>query len=484
MTSLKTKTISGLFWSFIDNFSRYGLTFIIGIILARLLSPSDFGIIGMLSIFFAVSTTFIDSGFSMALIRKQNTTDTDLSSVFYFNIILGVLFYMILFLSAGLISDFFNEPKLVLFVRILGIGVIIGSFSSIQQTILTKEINFKLQTKISIISTLVSGIVGISLAYGGYGVWSLVIKSLIGQFVISLLLWTWNKWKPKLVFSVKKLKEMFSFGYKLMLSGLLNTIFQNIYYLIIGKYFSATDLGYYTRADQFNKLPSQNITSVIQRVSYPVLSEIQNDNLRLAIVYKKIIKSTMLISFVSMFMMISVAKPLILTLLGEKWLPSVTYLQLLGFVGMLYPLNAINLNMLNVQGRSDLFLRLEIIKKIMVVPVIMIGIYWGIHTMILGMIINSIIAYFLNSYFSGKYIKYSSIKQLRDILPSFLLAFFIGCIVYLIGIFLILPSYLILIIQLIVGGGFFFILGEVFQMKDYLYIKEIFLQKVLKIKNA
>ncbi|MFT5214589.1 MAG: teichuronic acid exporter [Patiriisocius sp.] len=480
MSSLKQKTISGLLWSFIDNFSKLGLTFVIGIILARLLDPREFGLIGMITIFIALSQSLVDSGFTQALIRKKDCTQADYSTVFYFNLFIGIILYTVLFFSAGAISRFFDEPQLLLIVQVVGLSIIVNAFTIVQRARLTKAINFKLQTKISIIASLSSGVIGIMMAYSGYGVWSLVFKTLLGFTITSFLLWIWNKWKPSFEFSRNSFKEMFSFGYKLLISGLIDTAYQNIYLLVIGKYFSAAELGFYTRADQFSNLPSKNITSVIQRVSYPVLAEIQHDIPRLKTAYQKIIKSTMLITFVSMIILAAVAKPLVLTLVGEKWLPSVIYLQLLSFGGMLYPLHAVNLNMLNVQGRSDLFLRLEIIKKILAIPVIVVGVLLGIKAMIVGMIIISMIAFFLNSYYSGQHIGYSSMQQLKDILPSFILAIFIGSITHLIGAFLILPNYLILIIQLIAGGGFFILITELFKMQDYLFVKEIFLDKVLK----
>ncbi len=356
-------------------------------------------------------------------------------------------------------------------------------FTIVQRTRLTKAINFKLQTKISIIATALSGTIGIYMAYSGHGVWSLVYKSLLGYFITSILLWLWNKWKPSMVFSRNSFNELFSFGYKLMISGLINTAYRNIYLLVIGKYFSATDLGYYTRATQFKNLPSQNITSVIQRVSYPILSEIQNDLNRLKTAYQKLIKSTMLITFVSMMMMVAIAEPLVLTLIGEKWLPSVVYLQLLSFAGMLSPLHAINLNMLKVQGRSDLFLKLEIVKKTLAIPVIVLGIFLGIQAMIIGMLGLSVIAFFINSYYSGKQIGYSSLQQLEDILPSFFMAIGIGGLVYLISYFLEAPQYFILIVQLIVGACLFFGLGEFLKMQDYLFVKKIFIEKILKRKS-
>jgi O-antigen/teichoic acid export membrane protein len=480
MNSLKQRTISGLKWSFIDRFAKYGLSFFINIILARLLSPADYGLVGMIAIFFAISNSFIDSGFSTALIRKQNTKEIDLSSVFYFNLLISFLFFILLFSIAGLISDFFNEPKLTVLIRVIGLGLIIGASSTIQQTILTKRIDFKLQTKISVIATFLSGSVSVAMAYQGFGVWSLVAYALVGQTITSTLLWIWNKWYPKRLFSMDALKELFSFGSKLMVSGLINTIFINIYYLIIGKYFSSTELGYYTRADNFQKLPSENITAIIQRVSYPVLTSIQDDIPRLKDAYIKLIRSTVLITFVLMLGMVAVARPMIITLIGEKWEPCVIYLQMLCFVAMFYPLHALNLNMLEVLGRSDLFLRLEIIKKLLAVPVIIVGVIYGIKAMIVGLMVNTLIAYYLNSYWSGRFIGYSFFSQIKDILPSLILASVVSAIVFTEGLVIQLPPLLLLIIQLITGVVLTFGMCEAIQFKDYIYIKSIVTDKFLK----
>jgi teichuronic acid exporter len=478
--SLKNRTISGLMWSFTDNSITLGISFIVGIILARLLSPREFGLIGMLTIFIEVSQSFINSGFSQALIRKKDPSQADYSTVFYFNMIIGIGIFLILFFCAGLISRFFKEPQLKSLVQVLGFSLIINAFTIIQQTILTRRIDFKLQTKISIISSVLSGIVAIGMAFAGYGVWSLVIKTIVMYTMSSIFLWLWNGWKPTLVFSIQSFKELFSFGSNLLVSGLIDTIYRNVYYLIIGKYFSAQDLGYYTRADQFKMLPSSNLSTVIGRVSYPVLSSIKEDIPKLKEAYKKLIRSTMLICFVLMLGMAAIAKPMILTLIGEKWEPCVIYLQMLCIVGMFYPLHALNLNMLQVEGRSDLFLRLEIIKKVMAIPIIAIGVIWGIKAMILGMIFNTFIAYYLNSYWSGRFIGYSFLEQIKDIFPSFLLASIMSAIVFVEGIFVILPPYTLLAIQLITGALLTIGMCEVFHNKDYMYIKETVKNKFLK----
>ena len=476
--SLKQKTINGLFWSFIDSFANQGVQFIVGIVLARILSPREFGLIGMLTIFIAISQSFVDSGFSNALIRKKNCTQEDYSTVFYFNLLVGLVFYFLLFVSAGSISNFFNEPQLNLLLKVLGIGVLLNAIGIIQRTILTKEINFKLQTRVSIVASIGSGTIAITMALMDYGVWSLVGLTLARFGLNTLFLWIGVKWKPLKVFSKESFNELFAFGSKLLISGLIDTIYRNVYYLIIGKYFSAIELGFYTRANQFKAFPSQNLNSIIGRVSYPVLSSIQDDKEKLRLAYQKIIRTTMFITFCLMLGMAAVAKPMVLTLIGEKWLPSVIYLQMLCFVGMFYPLHALNLNMLQVQGRSDLFLRLEIIKKILAIPTIVIGIFFGIKLMIAGMMVNTLIAYYLNSYWSGKMIGYSFSQQVKDIFPSLLLALLMAATVFILGNFLELAPIMKLFIQVLCGIVFIFAVGELSRFNDYIYLKSLVFEKI------
>lgn len=473
MNSLKQKTISGLAWSFIDSFAHKGITFVVGIFLARLLSPSEFGLIGMVTIFIALSTSFVDSGFASALIRKKNCTNIDYSTVFYYNLIMGFCFYGLLFLTAPLISDFFNEPKLNNLVKILGLVLIVDSVTIIQRTILNKRIDFKLLTRISVIASIVSGGVGIGMAYNGFGVWSLVGMQLSQRIINSFLLWIWNHWRPLLVFSKESFVEMFSFGYKLMLSGLIDTVHRNIYLLVIGKYFSVQELGYYTRANLFKSLPAEQITGIINRVSYPVLAQLQDDRTALKKSYQKLIKSLMFITFVLMLGMAAVAESMIITTIGELWRPAIIYLQLLCFVGMMYPLHVLNLNVLNVRGRSDLFLKLEIIKKVLAVPVIVMGILFGIKTMIMGMIVNTQIAYLLNSYWSGHLIDYPMIEQIKDILPSFVLSVIMGILVTVLGWLLPFDYPITLMIQVTFGALATIVLAEISHLEAYFFLKEI-----------
>lgn len=481
--SLKQKTVSGLLWSFVDTMAGQGITFVVGIILARLLSPREFGLIGMITVFIAISESFINSGFSSALIRKKDCTDTDFSTVFFFNLAAGILFFVLLFFSAPAISNFFNEPELIAILQVLGIVLIIDSLTLIQRTILTKRIDFKLQARISVIASIGSGVVAITMAFYGFGVWALVAQRIVKQGLNSLFLWLWNRWKPLLVFSKKSFKELFGFGSKLLLSGLIDTIYRNVYYLIIGKFFSAQELGFYTKANEFKNLPSQNLNSIISRVTYPVLSTLQDDIPRLRNNYQKLIRSVMFITFILMLGMAAVAEPMIHTLIGAKWEPAIIYLQMLCFVGMMYPLHALNLNMLQVQGRSDLFLKLEVIKKIIAIPTIVIGVFFGIKIMILGLIVNTFITYYINSYWSGKKIGYSFTQQVKDILPSFFLALTMGVTVYLIGLLLPFSYPIKLIIQIIFGALFVLVISEVTKFRDYIFAKQLVLEKIHSIKK-
>ena len=475
----KERAIGGVIWSFIDSVANQGVLFLIGIILANLLTPYEFGIIGILSIIIAISQSLIDSGFSTALIRKLDCSQNDYSTVFFFNITVAIVIYILLFVFAEKISLFFEIEELKLLTRVLGLGVIINSFSLIQKTILTKEINFKQQAKVSIVSSIVSGIIAIYLAYSGYGVWSLVALTLLRFLLSSLLFWVWSKWRPSFVFNVESFTKLFSFGSKLLVSGLIDTIYQNIYLLIIGKYFSAIQLGYFTRAIQFQELPSKNLQGIISRVSYPVLATMQNDVIKLKSSYQQLIKSTMLVTFTLMFGMVVVAKSMVLVLIGEEWLPVVPYLQLLCLSGMFYPLQSLNLNILNIKGRSDLYLKLEIIKKTMAIPVIIMGIIYGIEIMIVGMIISSFISYYINSYWSGKMINYSFYEQVKDLAPIFIIAVIINVIVYAASLYLSLSAFYILIIQIVLGALLTVITYEMVEHESYMFIKNEIIKKTL-----
>lgn len=420
--SLKSKTVKGIVWSSIERFSTQGVQFLIMIIMARLLTPKDYGLIGMLAIFLAVAQSLIDSGFSQALIRKQDRTDVDNSTVFYFNIVVSSALYLILFIAAPFVADFYNQPELTSVMRVVCLGVILNSLAVVQRALLTVRIDFKTQAKASLSAAVISGCIGIVLAYCGFGVWSLVVQQLLNLSVNTLLLWIFSKWRPIAVFSWKSFHELFAFGSKMLASGLLDTLYRNIYPIVIGKLFSASSLGHYTRAQQFSEFPSSNVTGIIQRVTYPILCGIQDETERLEAVYRKFLKLSAFIIFPLMIGMSAVARPFIDIVLGSQWVFCGQLLQIICFAMMWYPIHAINLNLLQVKGRSDLFLRLEIIKKILGITVLCITAPFGLVVMCYGQIFNSIVALVINTYYTGKLINVGFIRQMKDLLPTILLS--------------------------------------------------------------
>ena len=417
MSSLKDKTVKGVIWSAVDRFSAQGIQFVFSILIARLLVPEDYGVIAMLNIFLAVSQTFIDSGFGTALIRKIDRTETDFSTVFYFNIAVAVFFYLGLFFAAPAIANFYNTPLLVPVTRVTAINLVIGSLSGIHNAKLSIAIDFKSRAKISIVSAVLTGSVGLWMAYSGYGVWALVVQTVFAGIIRTIMLWIIVKWYPKFVFSWQSFKEMFSFGSKLLASGLLDTIYNNIYPLVIGKVFSPTTLGVYSKANSLAQFPSSNITSVLQSVTFPVLSTIQNEEDRLAAAYKRFLRIAAFVVFPLMMGLSAVADPFIRLALTDKWEGAIYLLQIICFWMMWYPIHAINLNILQVKGRSDYFLKLEIIKKIQGVIVLCITVPMGIVAMCYGSLISSIICLIWNTYYTKKLFGYGFFAQMKDLFP-------------------------------------------------------------------
>ena len=479
--SLKKKTLVGLFWSFSEVVLNQGIQFIIQIFLARLLLPKEFGLIGMITVFIAVSNSIIDSGFTNALIREENATQKDYSTVFYFNLITSVLLYFILYGTSPYISEFFNQPELNKILRVLALTLIINSFGLIQRTILTKNINFKAQMNINILSSSLSGIIAIFMAYKGFGIWSLVFRTLIMQAIQAVMLSIINKWKPTLEFSITSFKKLFGFGWKLLISGLIDTIYNNLYYLIIGKIYSAADLGYYTNAQKLRDVAATSISTSVQKVTYPVLSSIQSYEDKLRSVYRRIIKCSVYITFPVMLGLTVIGESIILFLFGENWRGSIQYFQILCLAGMLYPLHAINLNILQVKGRSDLFLKLEIIKKIIAVILISISVIsnLGIISLIWIMFLNSIIAFFINSFYSKRIINYSTWNQIKDIVPILFITILMASISYFSG--NVVQNYIVLkiIVQILSGIISYIILSYIFKIEEFLTILNIF-KKLLK----
>lgn len=484
--SLKDKTVKGVGWSAADTFLGYGMSFVVGIVLARLLSPNEYGLIGLTTIFIVVLESIVDSGFSTALIRKKVATEDDYNTMFITNLVLSVLMFLLLFFCAPLIAKFFERPELIGLVRVMGILIIIQSFSIVQHTVLTKRIDFKTKTKSSLIAAIGSGIVGIGMAMGGCGVWSLVGQRLSKEFIYTLCLWIFNRWWPHFRYSFDSLRYMWGFGWKMLVSGLLDRIWTQLYQVVVGKFYSPATLGQYSRAKEYAGLLSSNFQTIVGRVTFPVLAEVQDDETRMVSVYRRIIKTTMFVTVVSIISLGAISEPLLYCLIGAKWHEAATYLPLICISMSLYPLHAINLNMLKVQGRSDIFLHLEIIKKIIAIGPICLGIFVSIYWMLIGSIIAGIISFFLNTYYTGKKLGYTSWMQLKDVAPSYGVAFTIALSVYFLK-FLPLSYWLILPLQLVVGIIVFFLLCNFTKLEEYREIKEIvepMLKKMFKHKKT
>lgn len=470
--SLKNKTVKGVGWSAIDTIANYGISFLVGLILARLLTPEDYGLIGIITAFVMVSNNIVDGGFFNALVRKPDANDSDFSTIFYLNLVISLLLTVILFLGAPLIASFFQLRELEPLTKALSVVVVINAFSIVPKSILTIQIDFKTQTKVSLISSTTSGVVGIGMALMGFGVWALVGQQISRQLLNTFFLWIYNRWIPQLRFSSKSFRELFGFGWKIMISNLLDSIWKEINQIVIGKCYSATVLGQYTRATQFSSIFSTVLTTVIQRVSYPVLSTIQDETERMVVAYRRVIKMSMLITFIPMIGLVAVAKPMVLVLVGEQWLPCVPYLQLLCFSLMLYPLHSINLNMLQILGRSDIYLYLEIIKKILALGPIILGIFVSVYWLLIGNIIVGFISYFLNTAYSGKMLNYSSWAQLKDIRKSFVISISMAFPIWTLS-FLPLTPFLILPIQVLLGGAVVYYMCEKMKLDEYLELKQI-----------
>lgn len=420
--SIREQSISGLKWSAVERFAVQGIQFVIGLILARLLTPSDYGIIGMLAIFMAISQTIIDSGFSKALIQKQDRTEVDFSTAFFFNIIVGLVCYLILFLASPYIASFFNEPILEDVLRILAINLFLNSLAVVPVAKLSITVDFKTQSKASIISTVLSGVLGIVLAYNGIGVWALVVQSVSHSFVNVVMLWYLLKWKPQWKYSWESFRRLFSYGGNVLVAGVISTIYANINTLIIGKFYTPLDLGYYTRGHQFPSLLSVNITNVLQRVTFPILSQFQDNTQQLLSVYREYIKISSLVIFFLLSLLASLGRPLIVILLTDKWLDATIYLQVFCFAMMFDHLCQINLNLLYVKGVTKYILRLEIIKKTISFAILLISIPFGVLAISFSQVVYTQIAVYINTYYTGKLYNFGYVKQGKDYLPYLLMA--------------------------------------------------------------
>jgi len=443
-----------------------------------MLSPEEFGLIGMITIFISISQVFVDSGLSQSLIRKQNCTTTDFSTIFWVNLIIGVICYLLIWLAAPFIADFYNNQKLVSLTRVTSLSIIIGSITLIQQTILTKDLDFKTITKSSTIGTFISGVASLIMAFYGLGVWSLVWRSIINQGVRSAILWQQNRWKPVMEYSRITLREHFRFGSNILIISLISAVYKNISNLIIGKSYSEKILGYYTNADQYSMMPSSTITSITNKVSYPVLSEMQNDDMKLKTNVNKLITNVMYISFVVMFGLAAVAKPLFGVVLGAKWLPSVVIFQALCLAYSISPMHVINQNIMKVKGRTDLFLRTEIIKYIIFTPLLIMGAVFGLTVLIAGIVMFYWLGYIVTAIYSKKLIGYSINHQVLDFLPLMSIASVSAIMTWIIGIVFNISPVILLLVQVFAYPFLVIALSVLFRIRAFFEIKEILADKL------
>jgi len=476
--SLAKKTTVGVVWNFAEQFARRGINVVVTLILAYFLAPEDYGLVAMMAVFLALGSTLMESGFKQALIRLKEAKQVDFDTAFYANITLGVVSCVVLFVAAPYIADFYEEPRLIELVRVASLAVIINSFQVVQVATLSRELNFKAQLKANLPAVVISSIVAIVLAYMEYGVWALVMQMLVSAVLVTLFLWLQGFWRPTRSFSVVSLRNMYHFGYKLFLSGVLDTIFRNLYVIIIAKIFSASVAGLYFFAEKIKELMISQLVASVQTVTYPALAAMQDDNERLKQGYKKVIGVTTFLLFPAMLFLAALAEPLFEFLLPQKWWNAVIYLQLMTIAGLMYPLHAINLNILKVKGRSDLFLYLEIVKKILVVVILSVSIGFGIIGILVGQIIGSFLAYVPNSYYSARLIDYGIKEQIADFAPVILLSGGVALVVYALQLWAQWSSW----IELVVFGGvaaLLYLLGaHMLKLQAYEMAKELVMKKM------
>lgn len=435
MESLKKTAVSGLMWTLADKFIRQGLTFFVSIILARLMLPADYGLLGMVAIFMAVGYALIDSGMASSLIRTEKPDDLDYSTVFTTNIILSIVIYLLIFITAPLIADFYKQPILTSLLRVLSLNIIISAFGSIQNTIFTKQMAFKKLLRINIPGTFIASLIGIVLAYYDYGAWSMVYMWMAGTLWNTLFIWLVSKWQPSFRFSIERFKIHFLFGINLSMSSIINTIFDNIYNIIIGKLYSPVHLGFFTRAQSLKQLPVDNLSSALYKVTYPLFSSIQNDDRRLGIAYNKMMLQVTFWLAPLLICMAFLAEPLIRFLFTEKWLPAVPYFQIISISGLFNALSSYNLNILKVKGKTQLFFRLEMVKKVIIVlgiTVVTVFTQSGILGLLYFQTVYSAIAYLINAYYAGKNISLTIKDQISVIAKPLIMAIFSGILCYVI----------------------------------------------------
>jgi len=465
----KRKVISSLIWKFLERGGVQGVQFILSVILARLVSPSDYGIIALLLVFVQIANVFIQTGFSAALVQKKESDDLDFSSVFFMSLFVATILYIILFFIAPLVAKFYDYPNLTILLRVIAITLFFGAFNSIQNAYVSKTLRFKCLFLSNIIAVFVSGIIGIILAYNEFGIWALVFQQLSNIFLSCVVLWFSAKWRPKFVFSFSRLKDLFTFSWKLLCSSLLDVIFKNIYNLVIGKAYSTEQLGVFDRGQQFPRVIATNLDGSIQGVMFPTLSAYNDDVITVKKICRRAISSSAFILMPCMLGLAAIAKPLVEILLTDKWLPCVPFMQLSCIAFVFYPIHTANLTAINALGRSDISLKLEIIKKTIAIITLLVTIPLGIYAMAIGQVIQTFIISFINAYPNKKLMDYSYFEQIKDLMPSFILSVVMGVVVWFFH-FIHIQQVILLIVQIISGIGIYVLLAKLSKNETFNYL--------------
>lgn len=474
----KSNVISSLLWKLLERGGTQGIQFIVQIVLARLLLPEDYGTIALVTIIINIANVFVQSGFNTALIQKKNADELDFSSVFYFSLVFSIVLYFFIYMVSPYISSFYGILELTKVIRVISLTLIFGSINSIQNAFIAKHMKFKKLFISSLGAMLISGSIGILFAIQGLGIWALVAQQLINQASITVILWITVKWRPIPKFSFARLRELFDYGWKILLSSLIDTLYANLRSLVIGKVYTPQQLGYYNRGDQFPALIVTNINGSIQSVMLPVLSEEQNNKLRIKQMVRRTIMTSSYLIFPMMFGLAVIARPLVILLLTDKWLPSVIFIQIACMTYALWPIHTANLQAINALGRSDIFLRLEIIKKTIGIIILLATVKFGVVNMALGGILTGIISTGINSFPNKKLLEYSFKEQMLDILPSFILSVIMGLVIYPLK-FVIINPFILIFLQLTFGIIIYVVLSIIFKIETYDYLK----RTLLSIKN-
>ena len=464
--------ISNFFWRFLERCSAQMVSLFVSIILARLLSPHDYGVIALITVFTAVLQVFVDSGLGNALIQKKDADDGDFSTVFYTNVFFCTVLYCLMFFLAPAIAGFYRNASMTPMIRVLGLTVLISGVKNVQQAYVSRNMLFKRFFFSTLGGTAVSAVIGVMMAYRGFGAWALVWQQVINTGVDTFILWLTVEWKPKKIFSVQKLKVLYSFGWKLLVSALLDTVYNNLRSLIIGRMYSASDLGFYNRGKQFPNLIVNNINTSIDSVLLPAMSKEQEDRERVKAMTRRSIRTSVYIMAPLMVGLMVVAEPLVRLVLTEKWLPCIPFLRIFCITYIFYPIHTANLNAIKAMGRSDLFLRLEIWKKITGMAVLFSTIWFGVMAMAYSLLASSVLGQIINSWPNKKLLNYSYLEQLKDILPVILLAAVMGLCILPLQMLPAAPVF-VLLVQVLLGAVIYITGSIIFRMESFLYLWDI-----------